>query len=238
MKSKSVMYDTSIYQVSDSFSKISSETTYKSLAFIEFLEECESLVNTKQANLDEKLNALYENDEEEGQIFEQHDHFYESSINESLRESFTLAATSYLFSQFEYLMFETARRTGELFNTEIRIDEYKNKCKANKKGISMALAFIQDYGKISMNDLTSQWSVIKQFQRIRNCIVHSNGIVKSNYKGLDIYASSKDGLSYEKSKNQIIIKKDYLIEMGNTCFGFLEKIMEKVWENRPMKDNK
>lgn len=233
MEGNTAIYDLSSYKVSDTFSNIDSESSYKSLAFKEFLEEGESLVRAKQSNLDAKLFALYEKDEEEGQIFEQQDHYLESTVNKTLEESFLLAATSYLFSQFEYLLFEIAKRTGELYNSATTIEDYNHKCNKNKKGISKALSYIKETSSISDNDLNNQWLDIKQFQRIRNCIVHSNGIVKSNYKGLETYVVSKNGLSYEKDRDQISIKKEYLVELGNTCFSFLDSIMEKVWKNKP-----
>jgi hypothetical protein len=229
-------YDLGSYKYSDTFSEIHSESSLKSLAFSEFLEEGDSLVKTKQSDLDAKLYALYEKDEEEGQIFEQHDHYLGSTINETLEESFLLAATSYLFSQFEYLIFEIAKKTGELYKSKINPDEYENKCKRNNKGISKALAFIQEITGISFIEENHKWSDIKQFQRIRNCIVHSNGIVKSNYDGLDSYAISKKGLVFNKDQNQIKVEKEYLLELGNTCFKFLDTIMEKVWKNKPEND--
>ncbi len=208
---------------------------YKNLAFTEFLEEGESLVKTKQSSLDAQLFALYEKDEEEGLIFEQQDHYIGSVINSTLEESFSLAATSYLYSQFEYLLFEIAKATGTLFEATIVVTEFNPKCKKNSKGISLALDYIQETSGISINDINVLWSDIKKFQQIRNCIVHSNGIIKSNYKGLDVFATSKKGLQYEKESNRIIIEKEYLIELGRTCFNFLEKVMEKTWGNRPKK---
>lgn len=233
MEKKTIAYDLGSYKYSDAFSDIDSELGYKDLAFNEFLEEGESLVNTKQSVLDAQLFALYEKDEEEGQIYEQQDHYIGSVINSTLGESFSLAATSYLYSQFEYLLFEIAKKTGILFNSPISVTEFKPKCKNNSKGISKALDYILKTSGISINDINALWSNIKKFQQIRNCIVHSNGIVKSNYKGLDIYATSKKGLRYEEESNRIRIEKEYLIELGKTCFSFLENVMEKTWGNRP-----
>lgn len=232
MEKKTIAYDLGSYKYSAAFSDIDSELGYKDLAFSEFLEEGESLVNTKQSILDAQLFALYEKDEEEGQIFEQQDHYIGSVINSTLEESFSLAATSYLYSQFEYLLFEIAKETGTLFNATINITEFKPKCKKNSKGISLALDYIREISNISINDINNLWSDIKKFQQVRNCIVHANGIVKSNYKGLDAYATSKKGLRYEEESNRIRIEKEYLLEIGKTCFRFLENVMEKTWENR------
>lgn len=230
MEKKKYAYDLSSYRYTDEFSNIDSETSYKSSAFNEFLAEGESLVNAKQANLDAQLFTIYAKDEEEGQIFEQQDHYIGSVINNTLLESFYLAATSYLYSQLEYLLFEIAKITGKLFNSQIRIEEFKTKCKRDNKGISKSLEFIQISSKISIKDLESDWAEIKKFQMIRNCIVHANGIIKSNYIGLDIYAIQKTGLRLERSSNQVKIRKEYLFEMGKICFNFLDRIMEKVWE--------
>ena len=48
-------YNLDSYKFSENFSNIDSKTTYKRLAFIDFLEGGASLVKTKQAKLDEKL---------------------------------------------------------------------------------------------------------------------------------------------------------------------------------------
>ena len=50
------------------------------------------------------------------------------------------------------------------------------------------------------------------------------------------YAESKKGLLYLKDSNQINISKEYLLELRIICFDFLNKIMERIWDNRPKKD--
>lgn len=191
------------------------------------------LVKQKQVKLDEELNALYEKDEESGKIFEQHDHFHQTTINESLQEAFLLAATTYLYSQFEFSLNEIARKTGELFKSEINVEDYKHKCGKFNRGISKFLKYIEVESNINLNDINGDWSKIKQFQKVRNCIVHANGRVKSNYEGLKEYAKATQGVSYDEDFDRITVSKDYLLEMNKVCFEFLNKIMERVWLNRP-----
>lgn len=230
MGNKNSVYDLSSYKYSDAFSEINSETSLKSLAFVEFLEEGESLVKEKQKKLDTELDRLYTQDEEEGQIFEQQDHYIWSEINNTLQDSFLLAATSYLYSQFEYSLTIIAVKTGELLNAPVDISDFKTKCRKNRNLISKALEYVKKYSKISIIEKENDWGKIKKFQTIRNCIVHTNGVIKSNYALLDIYAQEHPNLVYEKSTNQIKITKEYLLEMSKICFDFLDNIMEKVWE--------
>lgn len=230
MGNKNSVYDLSSYKYSDAFTEIHSETSLKSLAFIEFLEEGESLVKKKQNKIDAELDRLYIKDEEEGQIFEQQDHYIWSEINNTLQESFLLAATSYLYSQFEYTLTKIAVKTGELLNTPVDISNFKIKCRKNRNLISKALEYVKKYSKISIIEMEADWGKIKKFQTIRNCIVHANGVIKSNYAYLDIYAQEHPNLVYEKSTNQIKVTKEYLLEMSKICFNYLDKIMEKVWD--------
>ena len=94
------------YQLSDSFSGIYLESNYKKTAFKDFLKDGENIVTRKQTELDAKLDELYNKNEEEGQIFEQHDHFYGSQVNDSLQDAILCATTIYLYSQFESILLE------------------------------------------------------------------------------------------------------------------------------------
>jgi hypothetical protein len=230
MGDKKSVYDLSSYKYSEAFTEIHSETSLKSSAFKEFLDEGESLVKAKQDKLDAELDRLYAQDDEEGQIFEQHDHYLLSEINNTLQESFLLAATSYLYSQFEYSLIKIAIKTGELLNAPVDLVDFKIKCRKNRNQISKALEYIKEYSKISIIEMEDDWRRIKKFQRIRNCIVHANGIIKSNYEGLDIYAEEHPNLVYEKSTDQIKVTKEYLLDMSKICFNYSDKIMEKVWD--------
>ena len=230
MGDKNSAYNMSSYKYSDAFTEIHSETSLKSLAFTEYLEEGESLVKAKQDKLDAELDRLYAQDEEEGQIFEQHDHYLWSEIHNTLQESFLLAATSYLYSQFEYSLTKIAVKTGELLNAPVDMEHFKIKCRKNRNLISNALEYTKEYSKISITEMEDDWERIKKFQMIRNCIVHANGVIKSNYVGLDIYAQKHPNLVYEKSTNKIKVTKEYLLEMSKICFNYLDKIMEKVWD--------
>jgi len=230
MENKNYAYDLGSYKHSDEFTNIYSEALLISLAFVEYLEEGESLVKKKQENLDSQLLKLYAKDEEEGQIFEQQDHYIGSEINCTLQESFLLAATSYLYSKFEYYLIEIAKITGDLFNSQVALNEFHTKCRKNRKGISKSFEYIQVHSKISINNMEDDWRKIKKFQMIRNCIVHANGTIKSNYHDLKTYTKQNPNLSYEESSNQIKVTKQYLLEMKKTCIDFINKIMEAVWE--------
>jgi hypothetical protein len=220
----------SSYKYSDAFTEIHSEISLKGLAFIEFLAEGESLIKAKQDKLDKDLDNLYAKDEEEGQIFEQQDYFIGSEINNALHQSLLLASTSYLYSQFESLLANIAVKTGELHNAREGMSDFIVKCRKKRNLISKMLEYIKKYGKISTNEMEIDWLKIKKFQMIRNCIVHANGVIKSNYKGLDIYARDHPNLVYENSTKKIEVSKEYLLEMSKISFNFLDTIMEKVYE--------
>ena len=219
------------YKLSDSFEKIHSEIHFKKVALKDLLDNGSELVLEKQANLKTQIDKQYKKSEEDGQIFEQHDYYYGVEANRSLDEAFLLAGTSFLFSQFEDFLTTIAKRVQTLFDIDDSIEDYVYQC--NKSTILCIRNYIQKFSEVDLVKLNVSWLEITQFRKIRNHIVHSNGKLPSNSKKLINYATSKAGLSYEQSENKIKVSKEYLIDLSNTCFDYLEHLMERIWARRP-----
>jgi len=228
------------YKLSTSFELINSEIVFKEAAIKDFIVDGEKLVKEKQEKLIKDLNALYQKNEELGRISEQHGHFHDCTVNESMQEAFLLASTSYLYSQFEFYLNEIAKRTAELFNIEIShldlenyVPKKKNRRKKRLSKIDRIIFFIDETAKINPNIPYFEWDKIKLFQQARNCITHNNGYVSPNYPTMKILPYSNRGLSYDIDNNRISVNKEYLLEINKICFDFLNKTMEKVWVMRP-----
>ena len=219
------------YKLSDSFGNIHSEAHFKRVALKDLLDNGSKLVLEKQANLETQIDEQYKKGEENGQIFEQHDYYYGCKANRSLDEAFLLAGTSFLFSQFEDFLTAIAKSIQTLFDIDISFEDYVYQC--NKSTIYCTRNYIQKFSKVDIDALNASWSEIEQFRKVRNCFVHANGILPSNSKKLINYVTRKAGLSYEQSENKIKVSKEYLFELSNTCFDYLEHLMERIWTKRP-----
>lgn len=129
---------------------------------------------------------------------------------------------------------EINQRGGNICIASLKID-ILGKYIPNSLGIStLPWALRQlEKKKIDNDDIESSWQEILDFGQLRNCMAHSNGIAIGSRENLVKYVESKSNLSYDKGFKQITVTKEYLLEMSKTCFEYLDKIMERVWANKP-----
>ena len=81
-----------------------------------------------------------------------------------------------------------------------------------------------DFPKSSIN-----WNEIKKLNRIRNCIVHSDGEIESSFgkEKLKNIINSTSGLQL-RDENEIIVEKEYIERMIDHSESFLLSLYKRA----------
>ena len=139
----------------------------------------------------------------------------------------THSSIGYLYSQLDILLIRIAEATKELTNSKLAIANYKNKCKKFNKNITKFKHYLIDTHKFDFSSFEKYWVEIENFKKIRNYLVHQNGISITDTKFIE-YINSNPNLKIEN--DVLIVSKDYLIEISDKIKEFLFKIMERLFE--------
>jgi hypothetical protein len=192
----------------------------------EFIEDSINLVNQKFQKIEQEYQRISKENDEEAQIYYQHDYEPRRITSIELKESIVNCGIGFLFSQFEVKFFELASIVKEKFHG-IEINDYKNKCKRNNKGINLARSYIIDTSEINISDLEKDWFKIKQFQNLRHCLIHRNGLVMKEQSIIDM-AKNNPNINHHIESDKIFANKIYLFETSELVFDYLFKTMERL----------
>jgi len=195
---------------------------------LELLNDSLKLVTDKFDHIETEYQNIKKENWEEGEIFYQHDYEPRKVATYELKETICFTSIGFLFTQFETKIIELANLTAVIFHSEIEYEHYSNKCRKKNKGINKAKNFIIDIAKIDISDIESSWSKIKQFQYLRNCIIHRNGRVNKDSSIIQ-FAQSTTNLNYHVPSDRIQIKKEFVEEFINILFNYLEQLVKKLY---------
>jgi hypothetical protein len=193
----------------------------------EFLNDSLNVVNDKFNRIEAEYVRIRKKNQEEGKIFYQHDYESRRVATYELKEIICFTSISFLYTQFETKFIALANLTYEIFGGN-SFDNYTHKCRKNNKGINKAKNFIIDTSKIDISDIEGFWSKIKQFQNLRNCIIHRNGIVKREPSIIQ-FAQSNANLNYHEPSDMIQIEKEFIEEFTVILFDYMELIVIKLY---------
>ncbi len=98
------------------------------------------------------------------------------------------------------------------------------------EGIVRAKSYLEKLARINFSLLNGEWSTISSFNKIRNCIVHSEGNIKAskNAKQLESIVNASSGLSL-RDERHIKIDRDYIDFIITTIEKFMDKLYDQVF---------
>lgn len=161
---------------------------YEMSFFETYLKEMEQALQERYAG----LKREWENFNKEGGSYEYEDHLIES--NDEIERHFGIFYSSFIITLFGFVEYE--------FDRTCRRFSIRNKSKFILKdiygrGIYRAKTFMK---KVCNFDLPSEdlWKELEGINKVRNCLVHSNG---------EINRGNKDLINYVKRSKKIKIKE-------------------------------
>lgn len=95
----------------------------------------------------------------------------------------------------------------------------------NGKGIEKAKVFLSDVVNLNFPSNSPEWQRINDYQYVRNCFAHSEGIVNDEDKKL---ISSIERLENVSIKGDVVLGKNIILEK-HFIFNFIETI-KVFWE--------
>jgi len=221
-----------IFETSESFGSMHSIIDNTLVSFGEFIEESFKIASNMMQSLKVKLEENSKISEEDKLIFLQHE-FEPRRLEISTMEfQASHSCIGYLYSQLDIFLIRIADIAKDLLRKKTSLANYRNKCKKFNKDIIKFKYYLLDILKIDFSSLEKYWVEIENFKKIRNYIVHQNGIKISDEKFLE-YVETNPHLRIEN--NVLIVPKEYLMETSNIIKDFLFKVMHIIFEKSKAK---
>ncbi|MDM8149979.1 hypothetical protein [Priestia megaterium] len=170
----------------------------------------------------------YEEDEEDGidstlRYFLGDNHVYSIQFPNILRSSLLISIYSFLENQLTRLCKELQMKM------ELSV-KYNS---INGKGIEKAKVYLSDVVKLDFPSGSQEWQKINNYQNIRNCFAHSEGIVKDEDKKLIRSIEKLDNVSIQGDivfGKSIVLGKDFISNFIETIKAFWGMIEEPYLE--------
>lgn len=220
------------YDTSEAFSAIHAHVYDVNKIFREYVEEGFKLAEKKRTILNEKLKSVEKEGFEETEIFLQHDYEPLRIQNHLFESLFINGGVGYLYSQLDNLLLRIAANTRNLFQVGLALESYNNRCSTYNKAIQKPYHYLIDTFNIDFSSLDKAWSTILTFRKVRNHIIHHNKSYLEDRSFIDYIQTDPNLELYYKN---LIVKKEYLIEMSLTIENFLNNLMKIIYETHKYK---
>lgn len=98
------------------------------------------------------------------------------------------------------------------------------------EGITRAKSYLEKLAGIDFSLLNCEWSTISSFNKIRNCIVHSEGNIKASKSAtqLENIVNANSGLNL-RDERYIKIDREYIDSVITTIEKFMDKLYSQVF---------
>jgi hypothetical protein len=203
----------------------------------EMISECVGIIDLKQKELDNKIRELRKIDQEEADIFNQHDYEPGRIKNIKMKEAIFQSSLIYLYSQFESALFEIVRICEKDLDFK-QFTQYQDECKKFRKGIWKAIKYIELSSKINLQDIEIDWNQLDYFRQIRNTMVHRSGVLYmddlkiqeyiSNHPHLELFTVR--GANNSIIRYQVIISEEYTNYISDLLMRYLINLMDRIWK--------
>jgi hypothetical protein len=172
---------------------------------------------------DERVKELPAEQRQEFYDFYQDDYWqYAEKFPRILRNSFLVSAHSLL----EYEIKLICSRLKKEQQIPISLSDLKGDTILDRTKLYCKLAGLD----FPFNDPT--WKEIKQYSKVRNCIVHTNGLLKEfqdkDKKGLIPYLTKKGIISQDTIEQEIALTEQFCAEVVETIQAFLENLYKAL----------
>lgn len=155
--------------------------------------------------------------------------------NSNLTDFFIKGALLYYYSQFEFKLYEVCERLPLLNNCQDITYFIENTgCQSQNKLDKISL-FLSEKADIKITKINN-WLKIKDFNEIRNTIVHyekiggdKNDKIKKLKTIKSITSRNKNKIIFQEKLKIITIKKSYLTEITKVTYDFIDQVLNDIW---------
>lgn len=169
------------------------------------------------------IAGLSEDEKREIEDYFSDDYYIIEEIHVGLYRKSTLVS---VYSFLENSMNSLCRLLGTRHTYPVSLNDLRG------EGIIRAKDYLEKLAKVDFNALNDEWSHLMTLNKIRNCIVHSEGDIKASKSStqLENVINATSGLSLRHEKN-IKIEREYVDFCIKKVEVFLEKLYQQVLSN-------
>lgn len=175
--------------------------------------------NALSGSYKKAIEGLSEDDLREVEDFFSDDYYIIEEINVGLYRKSTLVS---LYSFLENSMNGLCRHLGSRHTYPVSLNDLRG------EGIVRAKDYLEKLAKVDFAALNGEWSHLMTLNKIRNCIVHSEGDIKASKSpdNLETIINITPGLSL-RNERKIKIEREYI----NFCIDKVECFLKKLYQN-------
>lgn len=205
------------------------------------LKDLPSYIENNKIWIDEEKNKLNNNMKkwsEESPLAQSneigsYDYFEDDiiRIHKNYEEVFFNSLLIVSYSQFEIAFKSICLETEKFISRQIKLKDLQG-----NDYISRSKVFVEKVLEIDLQDLNTSWSKIKDYQKVRNKIVHNNGRIEQSQVNdfkqiLDKYENIKL-VEYDAIEKYhiAITHSDYIVDFCQILNQYLDKIKTRIIE--------
>ena len=179
--------------------------------------------NALSSSYDKAIEGLSDDEIREVENYFSDDYYIIEEIHVGLYRKSTVVS---VYSFLENSMNSLCRHLGSRHTYPVSLNDLRG------EGIVRAKDYLEKLAKVDFTALNGEWSHLMNLNKIRNCIVHSEGDIKASKSPtqLENIINSTSGL-FVRNERKIKIEREYVDFCINKVEGFLEKLYQQTFSN-------
>ena len=179
--------------------------------------------NALSSSYDKAIEGLSDDEISEVENYFSDDYYIIEEIHVGLYRKSTVVS---VYSFLENSMNSLCRHLGSRHTYPVSLNDLRG------EGIVRAKDYLEKLAKVDFTALNGEWSHLMNLNKIRNCIVHSEGDIKASKSPtqLENIINSTSGL-FVRNERKIKIEREYVDFCINKVEGFLEKLYQQTFSN-------
>lgn len=179
--------------------------------------------NSILSSYDEAIKGLSEDEIIEVDEYFSEDYYMIEDIHVVMYRKSTLVS---VYSFLENSMNNLCSHLGSRHAYPVKLNDLRG------EGIVRAKDYLDKLAKVDFSALNGEWSHLKTLNKIRNCIVHSEGDIKTSKSSsqLENIVAITSGLSL-RNERKIKIEREYIDFSINKVEEFLDKLYQQAFAN-------
>lgn len=165
-------------------------------------------------------------------MLSEHEAELQEHVNRNFREAYYIVDEIYLgqyrkstlvsiYSFLEFTMMNLCDLVQLFYNSSLGVKDLRG------KGINQAKLYLEKVAKINFEELNAEWSELVTLNKVRNHIVHADGVEDIVSKDLTKLANRTQGLSIKKY-GRLLVERTYIDSSITTVENFLDELYSKV----------
>lgn len=190
---------------------------------LEIESKFDSDKNALSRSYDEAIKGLSEDEAREVEDYFSDDYYIIEEIHVGMYRKSTLVS---VYSFLESSMNGLCKHLCSRHTYPVELNDLRG------EGIVRAKDYLEKLAKVDFSSINGEWSHLMTLNKIRNCIVHSEGDIKASKSSSQLanIIANTLGVSLRNERN-IKIEREYIDFSINKVEEFLDKLYQQAFSN-------